>query len=267
MGSGRTEDRVFWQKEIETMGRRDLEALQLERLRWVVGRCYHNVPFYHSRLDKAGVVPDKIKTLSDIQYIPFTTKDDIRDTYPYGLFAAPMKEIVRIHASSGTTGKPTVVGYTRADLDTWANVVARLCTSAGATDEDIAQISFGYGLFTGALGLHYGLEKLGASVVPASSGNTEKQVMLLKDFGVTTLIGTPSYALYMAEVAREMGYSKEDFKLRLGLFGSEGCTVEMRDKIESAWGLFATDNYGMSELIGPGVSGDCELRQGMHILG
>ncbi|MCI5801396.1 MAG: phenylacetate--CoA ligase [Oscillospiraceae bacterium] len=247
------------------MNRRDLEALQLERLKWVVSRCYNNVPFYHNRLDKAGVTPDKIKTLSDIQYIPFTTKDDIRDTYPYGLFAAPMKDIVRIHASSGTTGKPTVVGYTRADLDMWATVVARLCTAVGATDEDIAQISFGYGLFTGALGLHYGLEKIGAAIVPASSGNTEKQVMLLKDFGVTTLISTPSYALYMAEVAREMGYSKEDFKLKLGLFGSEGCTVEMRDKIEEALGLFATDNYGMSELIGPGVSGDCEYRTGMHV--
>lgn len=256
---------MFWQKDVETMNRRDLEALQLERLKWVVSRCYNNVPFYHNRLDKAGVTPDKIKTLSDIQYIPFTTKDDIRDTYPYGLFAAPMKDIVRIHASSGTTGKPTVVGYTRADLDMWATVVARLCTAVGATDEDIAQISFGYGLFTGALGLHYGLEKIGAAIVPASSGNTEKQVMLLKDFGVTTLISTPSYALYMAEVAREMGYSKEDFKLKLGLFGSEGCTVEMRDKIEEALGLFATDNYGMSELIGPGVSGDCEYRTGMHV--
>ncbi len=256
---------MFWQKDVETMNRRDLEALQLERLKWVVSRCYNNVPFYHNRLDKAGVTPDKIKTLSDIQYIPFTTKDDIRDTYPYGLFAAPMKDIVRIHASSGTTGKPTVVGYTRADLDMWATVVARLCTAVGATDEDIAQISFGYGLFTGALGLHYGLEKIGAAIVPASSGNTEKQVMLLKDFGVTTLISTPSYALYIAEVAREMGYSKEDFKLKLGLFGSEGCTVEMRDKIEEALGLFATDNYGMSELIGPGVSGDCEYRTGMHV--
>jgi phenylacetate-CoA ligase len=264
-GNGGSEDNVFWQKDVETMNRRDLEALQLERLKWVVSRCYNNVPFYHNRLDKAGVTPDKIKTLSDIQYIPFTTKDDIRDTYPYGLFAAPMKDIVRIHASSGTTGKPTVVGYTRADLDMWATVVARLCTAVGATDEDIAQISFGYGLFTGALGLHYGLEKIGAAIVPASSGNTEKQVMLLKDFGVTTLISTPSYALYMAEVAREMGYSKEDFKLKLGLFGSEGCTVEMRDKIEEALGLFATDNYGMSELIGPGVSGDCEYRTGMHV--
>ncbi|MDD2956166.1 MAG: phenylacetate--CoA ligase [Oscillospiraceae bacterium] len=256
---------MFWQKEIETMKRPDLEALQLERLKQVVKRCYENVPFYHNRLEKAGVTPDKIKTLSDIQYIPYTTKDDIRDTYPYGLFAAPMKQIVRIHASSGTTGKPTVVGYTRADLDMWATVVARLCTAVGATDEDIAQISFGYGLFTGALGLHYGLEKIGAAIVPASSGNTEKQIMLLKDFGVTTLISTPSYALYMAEVAREMGYSKEDFSLKLGLFGSEGCTVEMRQKIEDEWGLFATDNYGMSELIGPGVSGDCEYRTGMHV--
>ena len=175
-----------------------------------------------------------------------------------------MKKVVRIHASSGTTGKPTVVGYTRQDLKNWADMVTRFCVSVGVTDEDVAQISFGYGLFTGALGLHYGLENMGVAVVPASSGNTEKQIMLLKDFGVTTIISTPSYALYMAEVAREMGYTKEDFKLRIGLFGSEGSTVEMREQIEAAWGLFATDNYGMSELVGPGVSGECHVREGLH---
>ena len=170
-----------------------------------------------------------------------------------------------MHASSGTTGKPTVVGYTRNDLNTWSDLVARLCVAAGATDDDIAQISFGYGLFTGALGLHYGLEKIGASIVPASSGNTEKQVMLLKDFGATILVATPSYALHIGEVVRDMGYSLSDLKLRLGLFGSEGCTEEMRTAVEENLGLFATDNYGMSELIGPGVSGDCEFRTGMHI--
>lgn len=256
---------MFFQKEIETMPRQKIREMQLERLKWTVAYCYGNIPFYHKRLTEAGVTPEKIKCLSDIQYIPFTTKADIRDTYPFGLFGKPMKEIVRIHASSGTTGKPTVVGYTRHDLNVWSDCVARLCTAVGATDEDIVQISFGYGLFTGALGLHYGLEKIGATVVPASSGNTQKQVMLLKDFGVTALVSTPSYALYMSEVAKEMGVSNDELKLRLGLFGSEGCTPEMRAQVEKGFHLFATDNYGMSELMGPGVSGECERRCGLHI--
>ncbi len=250
---------------METMSRKQTEELQLEHLKQVVSHCYNNVPFYHQRLDEAGVTPEKIKTLSDVQYIPFTTKEDIRDNYPYGLFAVPMKKIVRIHASSGTTGKPTVVGYTRKDLDTWSELIARLVTAAGCTEEDVAQICFGYGLFTGALGLHYGLEKIGAAVVPISSGNTKKQLMVMKDFGTTTIISTPSYALYMGEQARELGYKKEDFKLRIGLFGSEGSSVEMRSQIEELWGLLATDNYGLSEVMGPGVSGDCHLREGMHI--
>jgi len=254
----------FWQKDIETMHRAKLEELQLERLKHIVGYCYDKVPFYQARLEKAGVTPEKIKTLSDIQYIPYTTKEDIRDNYPFGLFACPQRDIVRYHASSGTTGKPTVVGYTKNDLNMWSDVMARIVTAAGTTCDDIVQIAFGYGLFTGALGLHYGLEKIGAGVVPASSGNTEKQVMLIKDFGVTALVATPSYALYIGEVAKEMGIKREELKLRLGLFGSEGCTEEMRNKIESTLGIFATDNYGMSELIGPGVSGDCEFREGMH---
>ncbi len=256
---------MFWQKELETMGRRELEELQLTRLKWMVSYCYQTVPMYRKKFDDAKVSPDKIKCLSDLKYIPFTTKEDIRDTYPFGMFAAPMNKIVRIHASSGTTGKPTVVGYTKKDLDNWSDLVARIVAAAGAREGDLVQIAFGYGLFTGALGLHYGLERLGAAVVPTSSGNTEKHIMLMKDFGTTALVSTPSYALYMAEVAKEMGFAKEDFKLRLGLFGSEGCTPEMRDKIEEAWGLFATDNYGMSELMGPGVSGECEYRDGMHI--
>lgn len=256
---------MFWQKDLETMSRGEIEKLQLERLKNTVKRCYDNVPHYHAKLDAAGVTPDRIKTLSDLQYLPFTTKTDMRDTYPYGLFAVPLKEIVRIHASSGTTGKPTVVGYTRNDLNNWSDLVARLVTAVGATSEDIVQIAFGYGLFTGALGLHYGLEKIGAAVVPSSSGNTEKQVMLMKDFGTTALVSTPSYALYIAEVAQKMGYKKEDMKLRLGLFGSEGCTPEMRQKLESELGVFATDNYGMSELCGPGVSGECIYRCGMHV--
>lgn len=255
---------MFFQKDIETMPRRELEALQLERLRHLVDYCHKNVPFYAKRLDEAGVSAEKIKTLSDIKYIPMTTKADIRDNYPYGLFAVPMKKIVRIHASSGTTGKPTVVGYTRDDLNNWSDCVARLCAAVGVTDEDVCQISFGYGLFTGALGLHYGLEKLGCAVIPVSSGNTEKQVMLLKDFSPTVLISTPSYAMYMSEVAKAQGVTPDEIKLRIGLFGSEGCTDELRDKIEAGFGLFSTDNYGMSELMGPGVSGECEYRCGLH---
>lgn len=258
------EKNMFFQKDIETMPRRELEELQLKKLRHIVDYCKNNVPFYAERLEKAGISGDKIKTLSDIQYIPYTEKSDIRDNYPYGLFAQPMKKIVRIHASSGTTGNPTVVGYTRNDIDMWSDCVARLCAAVGVTDDDIAQISFGYGLFTGALGLHYGLEKLGAAVIPVSSGNTEKQVKLLQDFGSTVLISTPSYAMYMSEVAHDMGISNDQLRLRIGLFGSEGCTNELRDKIEKGFGLFSTDNYGMSELCGPGVSGECYRREGLH---
>ena len=255
---------MYWQKDIETMPRPELEALQLERLKRIVAYVYERGPFYRKRLDDAGVKPEKIKALSDIQYIPDTTKDDIRDTYPFGLFAVPQKEIVRIHASSGTTGNPTVVGYTKNDLANWSSCVARLVTAAGATSDDIVQIAFGYGLFTGALGLHYGLEEIGATVVPTSTGNTEKQLKLMRDFGTTALVATPSYALYIAETARDLGIDCRDLKVRLGLFGSEGCSIEMRSKVEEAWNLFATDNYGMSELMGPGVSGECRYRCGMH---
>ncbi|NLK40249.1 MAG: phenylacetate--CoA ligase [Clostridiales bacterium] len=255
---------MFWQKDEETMPRSELESLQLARLKRLVDYVHTNVPFYRKRLDEASVTSDKIKTLSDIKYIPLTTKEDIRDNYPYGLFAKPMKKIVRIHASSGTTGKPTVVGYTQNDIDMWSDLVARLTMAAGATDDDIVHIAFGYGLFTGALGLHYGLERIGATVVPTSSGNTERNIMLMRDFGTTALVSTPSYAMYIAETAREMGINPKDLKIRLGLFGSEGCSDEFRRKIEDTWGLFATDNYGMSELIGPGVSGECIYRCGMH---
>ena len=246
------------------MSRKQIEEIQLNRLKWLVDYCCKNIPFYHDRLEKAGVTAEKIKTLDDIQYIPYTTKDDIRDNYPFGLFGQPIKNIVRIHASSGTTGKPTVVGYTKNDLDNWSDCMARLCMAAGATDEDIVQIAFGYGLFTGALGLHYGLEKIGATVVPTSSGNTEKQIMLMQDFQTTALVATPSYAQFIGETAKEMGVI-DNLNLKLGLFGSEGCTEEMRNQVEKTLGLFATDNYGMSELMGPGVSGECHLRCGMHI--
>jgi len=254
---------VFWQKEIETMPRSEIEALQLERLKWTVDYAQRNVPFYQKKFEQAKVSADKIRTLSDIQYFPITTKDDLRDNYPYALFAKPLKEVVRMHASSGTTGKPIVVGYTKSDLNNWADQVARICTAVGITDEDIVQVAFGYGLFTGALGLHYGLEKIGASVVPASSGNTKRQLMMLEDFQVTGLVATPSYALYLSELANEQNL-RERMKLRVGLFGSEGCTPEMRAKIEENFGVISTDNYGLSELGGPGVSGECEYRCGLH---
>lgn len=255
---------MYFQKDIETMPRADIEKMQLERLQRLVKYCYDNVPFYHKRLSEAGVCPEKIKTLSDIQYIPYTTKADMRDNYPCGLFAVPQSKIVRMHVSSGTTGKPTVVGYTANDLDYWSDCVARLAMAAGADENTIVQICFGYGLFTGALGLHYGLEKIGATVVPSSSGNTEKQIMLMQDFGTNALVATPSYAQYIGELAREKGVL-DKLQLKLGLFGSEGCTIEMRNAIEKTLNLFATDNYGMSELNGPGVSGECRERCGMHI--
>ena len=255
---------MFYQKDVETMRRADIEALQLQKLKKMVDYCYNNIPFYHERLQAAGVTGDKIKTLSDIQYIPFTTKDDIRDNYPFGMMACPMKDVVRIHASSGTTGKPTVGVYTQKDIDTWAELIARIGAASGVTNEDIIQISFGYGLFTGALGLHYGVEKLGATVIPASSGNTQKQLMMFRDFGVTGLVATPSYALYLGEMVKESPYPSSAYKLRIGLLGSEGCTEEMRTQIEKNLHMFVTDNYGMTELGGPGVSGECELRCGLH---
>jgi len=254
---------MFFDKNAETMPRNELETLQLERLKKTAQLCYEKSPLYKRKFDSAGLKPENIKTLSDLKNVPFTLKEDFRENYPFGMFTVPMKEILRLHASSGTTGKPTVVGYTRKDLEIWSDCVARLIVAVGTTDNDIAQVAFGYGLFTGALGLHYALEKVGASIIPISSGNTEKQVMLMRDFGTTVLIATPSYALHIGEIAAEMGASK-DLKLRLGLFGSEGCTEEMRSQVEKTLGLFATDNYGMSEVMGPGVSGECEYRRGLH---
>ena len=256
----------MFQKDIETMPRQKIEELQLERLKWLVDYCMTNIPFYNKRLTEAGVTAEKIKSLKDIEYIPYTTKADIRDTYPFGLFGQPMKKIVRIHASSGTTGKPTVVGYTKNDLENWSDCMARLCCAAGATDEDIVQIAFGYGLFTGALGLHYGLEKLGATVVPTSSGNTEKQIMLMKDFGSTVLCCTPSYALHLAEVIEKSEtVNKEDLKLKVGFFGAEPWTEGMRKELEERLGIKAIDIYGLTEMCGPGVGGECEFQNGTHI--
>jgi len=256
---------VIWDKEHECMSRSQLESLQLQRLKETVYRVYQNVPHYRKKFDTLGIRPENIKTLKDVARLPFTTKNDLRDNYPFGLFAVPQKDLVRIHASSGTTGKPVVVGYSKKDMETWTDLVARMVTQAGVTRYDVAQIAFSYGLFTGGFGLHYGLERAGAMVVPASGGNTEKQLMLMQDFGTTVLISTPSYALYLAEVAEKMDIDMSQMKLRLGLFGGEPWTNEMRREIERRLSILATDNYGLSEVIGPGVAGECEWGIGHHI--
>jgi phenylacetate-CoA ligase len=255
---------MIWNTEIETATRDEIKKIQLERLKNTVAHCYANVGFFRDRLDVAGMKPDNWKRIEDLQKIPLTTKEDLRAYYPFKMFAVPQKEIVRIHASSGTTGKPTAVGYTRGDLELWSECVARIVCMAGGHDGDIAQISFGYGLFTGALGLHNGLEKVGASIIPISAGNTEKQLMIMQDFGTTILVCTPSYALYMSDTAREMGIKPEDLSLRIGMFGGEGHTLEMSHEIEKRWGIVATENYGLSEVLGPGVSGECTYKTGMH---
>ncbi len=256
---------MIWNTQVECMSRRDMQALQLERLKFAVARAYEKVPMYKRKFDEIGLKPEHIQTLKDIEKIPFTTKNDLRDNYPYGLFAVPLNEIVRLHASSGTTGKPIVVGYTKNDMEIWTENIARLAMAAGAREQDVAQIVFGYGMFTGGFGLHYGLERLGATVVPASSGNSERQLMMMQDFGTTIIVGTPSYALYLAETAEELDVDMSKLKLRLGLFGGEGHTPEMRAEIEKRWGILATENYGLSEIQGPGVSGECYCQCGMHI--
>lgn len=255
----------MYDSKIEQMSRDEMTALQTERLVKAVAYAYERVPLYKERFDEIGLKPADIKELSDITKLPFTVKTDLRDNYPYDLLAVPMSDIVRVHASSGTSGKPTVVAYTKDDLDMWSDCMARLIVAAGGNSDDVAQISFGYGLFTGALGLHQGFEKIGAAVVPASSGNTERQVMLLKDLGVTALVATPSYGLYIAEVMDKLGISKEEMKLRIGLFGSEASSPEMHAELQERLGLIPTDNYGLSEIIGPGVSGECLSKCGMHI--
>lgn len=258
---------MIWSKE-ETLSRKEIEEIQLFRLKETVARVYEKVLPYKKKMDEMGVKPDDIKTLKDLSKLPFVTKQDLRDNYPFGLFAEPKEELVRIHASSGTTGKPTVVGYTRNDLKMWTECVSRIACMGGATEKDVAQICFGYGMFTGALGLHYGLENIGATIVPSSTGNSEKQLMYMKDFGTTLLVATPSYALRLAEVANDLGLDiKKDLKVKIGLLGSELLTDAMRDEMHKYWGddMLVTSNYGMSELMGPGVSGECEFLEGMHI--
>lgn len=256
----------YWNKEIETLKRDELKKLQGERLKGAVRRVYENVPYYSERMREAGITPDDINSVDDLCKLPFTYKSDLRDNYPFGTFAVPLEQIVRVHASSGTTGKQTVVGYTKNDLDIWAECVARCLVSAGVTSEDIVHIAYGYGLFTGGLGLHYGAEKVGATVIPVSGGNTSRQIMLLKDFGATVLCCTPSYALYIADELKAAGLSKEDLKLRIGIFGAEPWTEEMKLQIENKLGLKAYDIYGLSEIMGPGVSMNCSYQKDLHVL-
>ncbi|MCC6047928.1 MAG: phenylacetate--CoA ligase [Thermodesulfobacterium sp.] len=257
---------MYWNKEAETMPREELQKLQLQRLREVVKYAYERVPFYRKRFEAAGIKPEDIRSLEDLKYIPFTSKADLREVYPFGLFAVPLSEIVEIHSSSGTTGKPVVAGYTRRDLEVWGEVMARSLTMIGVTSQDVIQIAYGYGLFTGGLGFHYGALKIGATIVPASAGNTRRQITLMQDFGTTVLACTPSYALYLAEYARdEMGIDPSTLKLRVGSFGAEMWTEEMRREIEKRFGIKAYNVYGLTEIIGPGVAHECEEQKGLHI--
>lgn len=250
----------------ETMPREDLEAIVFRRLEATLKRVYANVPFYRKTFEDNNITPAGIQSLDDLKRIPFTTKEDLRQNYPFGMFSVPMDQVVRIHASSGTTGQPTVVGYTARDVDTWAGLMARSLAAGGATRGDMIHNAYGYGLFTGGLGIHYGAEKLGASVIPVSGGNTRRQIVIMKDFGPTILTATPSYALHLAEVAEETGVSFEDFKFKYGIFGAEPWSEQMREEIERKLNLTAVDIYGLSEVIGPGVAIECyEAKKGLHI--
>lgn len=256
---------MIWNENKECMSTDQRRELQGKRLHKVVDYVYHNVPFYRRKLQEADITPEDIRTIDDITKLPFTTKQDLRDNYPFGLQAAPQSEIIRIHASSGTTGNPTIVGYTRKDIEIWRECMARCLTSYGITREDIFSVAYGYGLFTGGLGVHYGVENLGAAVVPASTGSTEKHVRLLRDLGVTGIACTPSYALHLAETMEKMGITKDDIKLRVGAFGAEPWTEHMRHEIESRLGLKAYNLYGLSEIMGPCVSYECSEQNGSHI--
>lgn len=256
---------MIWNETIECASRDEMRKIQSERLVDTVQRIYHNIPSYRNKMQEAGLVPGDIKSIDDLVKLPFTTKQDLRDNYPFGMFTVPMSEIVRVHASSGTTGKPTVVGYTRKDLNMWAEVVTRTLVMAGVHRNDIVQVAYGYGLFTGGLGMHYGTENLGATVIPISGGNTQKQIQLMLDFGTTVIACTPSYALHLAEVIKDMGVSSDELNLKVGIFGAEPWSENMRREIEAKLNLKAIDIYGLSEVIGPGVSCECEQQAGMHI--
>jgi len=242
-----------------------MEQLQLERLQLTVNRAYRNVRFYHRRFEKLGIEPEDVSALSDLRRLPFTTKEDLCEAYPYEMFSVPLREIVRIHSSSGASGQGAVIGYTRNDLRTWSDLVARVVSAAGVTREDVLQVTFDYGLFTGGFGLHYGAERVGASVIPASGGNTERQIRIMKDFKTTVLVGTPSYALHIAEVMERMGIDRSAFSLRLGLFGGEPFPEHLRQEIEDRLQIIATDNYGISDVMGPGIAGECEHKCGLHV--
>ena len=257
---------MIYNEEYETMPREALEAIQLRRLQTTVDRVYNTVPFYKKRFDEVGIKVDDVKSLADLRRLPFTYKDNLRDNYPFGMFTVPMDDVVRIHASSGTTGKPTVVGYTARDIQTWSELMARTLMAGGATRGDMIHNAYGYGLFTGGLGFHYGAENLGASVIPISGGNTKRQVMIMTDFGPTILTCTPSYALLIAEVAEEMGVDFREFNFKAGIFGAEPWSEQMREEIERKLNIKAMDIYGLSEIIGPGVSVECiEAQNGLHI--
>ena len=256
---------MYWQADCECMNRSDLEMVQLERLQSTLTRVARNVPLYSRRFAELGLDPDQIRSLDDVRRLPFTTKADVRDNYPYGLFAVPLREVVRLQASSGTTGKPVVVGYTKGDVRRWSELVARVLTAGGVTKDDVVQIALNYGLFTGGFGFHYGAERIGASVIPSSSGNTRRQIMIMQDYRATALICTPSYALHLADALAEMGVGRNDLTLRVGLFGAEPWSEPMRREIEERLGIQATDNYGISEVMGPGIAGECLERRGLHI--
>ncbi|GAB4482936.1 MAG: phenylacetate--CoA ligase [Thermodesulfovibrionales bacterium] len=256
---------MYWEPEQERMERDELAQLQLERLESTLNRVSLNVPFYRKKFDEMKIDIDSIRSVDDIRRLPFTTKNDLRDNYPYGLFAVPLREVVRIHASSGTTGMSTVVGYTKNDIKTWSNLVARVLTAAGVTKDDVIQIAFGYGLFTGGFGLHYGAERIGASVIPISSGNTARQIKIMQDFRTTALVCTPSYAMLIADTITEMGIPLNTLSLKYGLFGAEPWSETMRSEIQDKLRIVATDNYGLSEVMGPGVAGECMERNGLHI--
>ena len=255
----------IWDSQHECMPREELEQLQLERLQATLNRAYKNVTCYRAKFNELGIVPEDVNSLTDLSKLPFTTKEDLRLNYPYGMFAVPLREVVRIHSSSGTTGKPTVVGYTKNDLKIWSNLVARMMTAAGVTHDDVVQIAFGYGMFTGAFGLHYGSEMIGAAVIPMSGGNTDKQIMIMQDYRSSALVCTPSYAITLADWIEKQGIDPKTLALKVGLFGGEPWSEAMRREIESRLQISATDNYGLSEIIGPGVAGECHCKNGMHI--
>ncbi len=255
----------YWNESMECAKLHEMRALQSCRLSQTVRRVYEKVPFYRDKMIAAGVTPDDIKGIEDLHKLPFVVKQDLRDTYPYGLFAVPMDQVVELHASSGTTGKQIVVGYTKNDIDIWAECVARALTAAHADKNDFMHVSYGYGLFTGGFGIHYGSEKIGMTTIPVSVGNTARQVNIIKDFGSTVICCTPSYALFIAETMQEMGIKKEDIKLKAGIFGAEPWTEEMRKDIENKLGIKAYDIYGLTEVIGPGVAFECDEQTGMHI--